>query len=211
MADDRIEAIDPRDENRNSRMTRLIAQYDAYLQQLQTAIDSKDCDVFHSPLALKIMGLGSYLISQTTRQTNMRLTDYMRDHNIQEIKKAYEPTWKQILPIVAQIVGALAGGILPTYAVVGGYTGGQAEAIRGWGQATSSILGSGGSAVGQLTHSSQQALQVVEQNKLDANRRDQGNKDQERQQQLQTLMKQWEELKHAEQNAFQTFGQMTNG
>lgn len=182
-----------------------------YLNDVQTELD-KTGDNFNpeSPSVKKAMALAYHILGQQNRENSMRLTDFIREHDLVDLTKAHKPNWKQITPLVLQILGAAVGGALGMTPYFAGYTGSKAQSFQGASSMVNGIFVQGGQGVGSLMHSVQQGEQAKFSNNLEATKRSQGDSDHQRNKDMESQRRMEEENRRTEENKHQAIRQITS-
>jgi hypothetical protein len=163
MSDIEIEPITRR---HSAQRQRLYDRWKQYSDQVDEMLKTKNFDNL-SPTSSKTQALGDHFSQQTRWQSHFAHTCQLHDHDIGELKDAYQPDWKQGLAIAASMIGHLANGILNIIPAAAGYTGAKAAGFQGAGSAVGGALGGGAQSVGNVFHSIKQGEQAELSNKLE--------------------------------------------
>lgn len=205
----KIDSITEKNQVDRDRLWEQVTQYLNEIHLEEDSVQKKDAmdDMTTHVLALSI--LQTYLNARTNRETSLGLTDWIREHDVIQLKKSYTPGFKQIAPLAVQ-GAAVTISFLFAIAVPGaGLTGSQAQicnAISQGGQGGAQLA----SGVGQLTNTYQQGQQANQNAILQASQRILQDRDQTYNRHQQAAQQHLEQAKHQTQIRHDTLKTMTS-
>lgn len=207
--EDKIEGIL---EKSSVQRQRLWDQWQQYIDEMDAEMKEDARDPLCSAATQKVMALCFHISGQLHRESTVSLTEFLRDYRVKELKDSYNPTWKQIVPLIIQLAGSIAGCLVAVVPpAITGATGVQAQS---WNKISDGINGfvvQGASGVGHITNSMQQGLQAERSAESQADQRQQSNQDHARQQQLQAHQRQEEDTRRREQQKHETMVRILGG
>lgn len=167
MGHRKIESI--LDLEEKERKDRLQEQWQKYIEQLDEALKSDD--PLSSPLVQQIMLLSKHLFGKLQREEELRTVDILAKHDIKALREAHAPDIKQIIPLIAQALGAFGAFGLGITPLAAGYTGNKAQGFQAGASLSQNLLVTGGGSVGHLMNSMQQGEQQEASQKIQATQR----------------------------------------
>lgn len=186
-----------------AQRNKLYEMWEAAAKDLEIDLQDLFADPFESKAADKVMLLCSHLAAQMNHESARALLDFIEDTRIENLKKAYQPGWKEWTPIAVQLLTALATGFCGFYPAVSGLAG---SAANGWKSASdvSNTLGNVTGNVGQLNSTMNQGKHSVVGHELESDKRLQQDLQQRRQQAEQATKRELENIKQKAQQQFET-------
>lgn len=158
--------IEPITRRHSEQRQKLHDRWKEYFEQLDEMLKTKNFENL-SPIQNKSKLIADHLFQQHHKTSHQAHTNFLNDHAITNLTKAYEPDWKQKLMVALQIIGHVAGGVLGIVPAVSGATGSAAAGFSSASQAVSGALGGGAQSVGSIFHGVQQGKQAELSNKME--------------------------------------------
>lgn len=207
--DDRIGSITDRTPAQRQNLWNM---WQTHLQNLDNEMKKTDFDPFQNTTLQKTMALAYHIMGQQSRECSMKYVDYLREHDLADLTKAYKPSLKQIIPIVLEILGAGVAGALGMTPYFKGIPGGssQASSFSSASQAVNGIFVQGGQGVLSLTNTMQQGEQAKVNFEIEDDKRKRDDHSHARQQQLQAQQRRDDDIRSTEQKKTEAWRQMTS-
>lgn len=172
--------------------------------QLEGLLQDLQADPFDSAAAQKVMLLCSHLASQMNHESARALLDFIEDTRLDNLKKAYQPGAKEIIPLILQLGGALVGGFCGFGSAAAGLVGSQAKMLESASSISNNFVSNGASSVGQMISTVNQGKHSVVGHELESDKRLQQDLQQRRQQAEQAAKRELENIVRMAQQKHET-------
>ncbi len=188
------------------------ALYDKWQNYIDTLDEElkKDVDPFESRALQKMMVISNYFHSDETRRTANLLNDLLQNKHIKDLTKAQKPGWKEIAPVVTQLVSAIGAAVLGIVPVAGAFGNSATSIMTTLSQGANSLGVGGSQAVAGLAGSAKQGAQTIASFELEDSKRQKEDAEQSRRQREQATQRHLEDMARAEEKRHQIASNTNN-